>query len=40
MKLMKEEIRTLKSRRKQGNETIIYLKQKAEQDIKVRQGEL
>ena len=30
----------LKSRRRQGNETIIYLKQKAEQDIKVRQEEL
>ena len=31
---------SLKSRRRQGNETIIYLKQKAEQDIKVRQEEL
>ena len=31
---------SLKSRRKQGNEAIIYLKQKAEQDIKVRQEEL
>ncbi|KAK2559050.1 hypothetical protein P5673_018688 [Acropora cervicornis] len=31
---------SLKSRRRQGNETIIYLKQKAEQDIKVIQEEL
>ena len=31
---------SLKSRRRQGNEIIIYLKQKAEQDIKVRQEEL
>ena len=29
-----------RSRRKQGNETVIYLKQKAEQDRKVRQEEL
>ena len=31
---------SFKSRRKQENETIIYVKQKAEQDIKVRQEEL